>query len=353
MRRAVTLKDLSIATGVSLTSVHRALYNKEGISGKLCQTILRKAEELGYKTNYAASSLKRKALRIAIVLPDGEGSGRFYYSYFWRACRNYHKEVAGLNVQIIEFGFSDKENQISLLEKIYRNHGNDLDGLLVVPVSQGDAIRHSIEKYIEKGVHVVLVDNDIPDCRRLCCISPHDASSGRLGAEFLSAITNRPGKVLISAGNANISSHIHNIIGFTAYIDENTIPLRIHKIYGYEDVSVSYAQARSFLEKNDDVVAFYAVTARETLPLCQAVIDTGNAGKIRGMGSDLFPESARMLKDNVVQALLYKNPYEKAYKGLKILCEALIKKEKPKSSCATVPIAIIMKNNLPFFQEFM
>ncbi|MDR1931755.1 MAG: LacI family DNA-binding transcriptional regulator [Spirochaetales bacterium] len=353
MRKIVTLKDVSAATGVSLTSVHRALYNKEGISGKLSQIILRKAKELGYKTNYAASSLKRKALQIAIVLPDGGGSGRFYYSYFWRACRDYRKEVDGLNVRILEFAFSEEGSLIPLLEDIYRTHGDNLDGLLIVPVSGADDMRIAIDKYIEKGVQVALVDNDIPDCRRLCCISPHDASSGRLGAEFLSAITNKPGKVLISAGSAGSASHIHNIIGFTAYINENNIPLRIHKIYGYEDSAVSYAQARAFLEENDDVAAFYAVTARETLPLCQAVIDSGRAGKIRGMGSDLFPESARMLRDDVVQALLYKNPYEKAYKGLKILCEALIRNEKPKSPCATVPIGIIMKNNLPFFQEFI
>jgi LacI family transcriptional regulator len=353
MQKAVTLKDISEATGVSPTSVHRAVYNKEGISDKLRRMILQKAKELQYKTNYAASSLKRKPLRIAIILPNGEGSGRFYYHYFWKACEDYHKEVAGLNVQILKFAFSDSNGHMRLLEEVYKTYHDDLDGLLLVPVSIGTDIHVAVDKYIEKGVRVVLVDNDIPDCRRLCCISPHDAFSGRLGAELLSIMTHNGGKVVISAGSRNISSHIHNIIGFTAYIKENRIPFQIHKIYGYDDSRVSYARAKAFLEKNDDVVAFYAVTARETLPLCQAVIDTGYAGKIRGIGSDLFPESARMLEDDVVQALLYKNPYEKAYKGLKILCEALIKNEQPKSSSSTVPISVIMKNNLPFFQEFI
>jgi LacI family transcriptional regulator len=352
MRKAVTLKDISAATGVSLASVHRALYQKEGVSGELCESILLKVRELGYKANYAAASLKRKTLNVAIALPGGEGKGRMYYRYMWQACGDYNKEVAGLNIQLHNFPVSDT-NYIKVLEKIYRTCGDNLNGLLLVPLDEGNETAGIIDKFINRGVQVVLVDNDISGCRRLCCISPHDESTGRLGAEILSAFTSRPGKILVSAGSRTIASHVNNVMGFSAYIKENGFPFSIDYIHQYEDANAGYSEAKSFLKSHDDIVAFYVVSARETVPLCQAVIDSGYAGKLRGVGSDIFPESVQMLKNDVVQALIYKNPYEKAYRGLKILCEALIKKEKPESSSVSVPIGIIMKNNLPFFLEFI
>jgi LacI family transcriptional regulator len=353
MQKVVTLKDISIATGVSLASVHRALYNKEGISGKLSQRIISKANELGYKTNYAAASLKRRPLNTAIVLPGEEGSGRFYYHYLWQACRKYHQEVIGLNMRLMEFAFSETENQVALLEKIYRTHRDDLDGILIVPLNRDDAMRIVIDKFIERGIQVVLVDNDIPGCGRLCCISPNDEAAGRLGAELLSLITHGPGKILVSAGSTTMSSHVYNLAGFMDYMTENKLPFQIHKVYGYDDLKKSYEEAKAFLKKNNDVAGFYALTARETISLCQAVIDSGYGGKIRGVGTDVFPESVRLLKDNIVQALLYAQPYEKAYQGLKILCESLIKKEKPARQLVSVPTGVVMKNNVSFFQEFV
>ena len=64
-----TLKDISKALNVSSTTVHRALAGKEGISDSLREKILKTAEEMGYKLNYAASSMKRKAVKIAVLLP--------------------------------------------------------------------------------------------------------------------------------------------------------------------------------------------------------------------------------------------------------------------------------------------
>ena len=57
---SVTLKDVAEKLGVTITTVHKALNGKEGVT----KTTRRNHEKLlrrwGYKVNYMASSLKEK-----------------------------------------------------------------------------------------------------------------------------------------------------------------------------------------------------------------------------------------------------------------------------------------------------
>jgi len=69
--------------------------------------------------------------------------------------------------------------------------------------------------------------------------------------------------------------------------------------------------------------------------------------------SDLFEKSAEMLRRGVLKGIVYKNPYQKGYLGLKVLVESLIRDQPPKGEKITVPISVIMRNNLVFFEEFL
>ena len=77
----VTIKDISAKLGISSTTVHRALAGKEGMTDALRQKILDTAHEMGYETNYAAASIKRRTLRIAVVLPQDDGC---YFANIWK-----------------------------------------------------------------------------------------------------------------------------------------------------------------------------------------------------------------------------------------------------------------------------
>lgn len=352
MQNDVTLKDIATALDVSMTTVHRAIHNKEGIGESVRASVLQKAKELGYTTNYVASSLKRRAIEVAVVLPSESGTGQYYHHYFWEAVRACETEANSLNVHISYYSFQEPtENQIDVLERVFSEHEGALDGLLTMPAQHDEAMRRAIERFTYSGVSVVLIDNDIPNSGRLCCVAPHDTLTGRLGAEVLASMTSHPGKILVAGGYAGSASHVHNLRGFSAYLQEAGAQLEPLVISGYPDMQKTYDLAVNCLKNDPDIVAFYSVTARETIPICQAVIDCGFAGKLRGVGSDLYPESAQLLRDNVVQALIYKNAYDKGEKGFRILFSYLVKKLEPPANSVTVPISVIMKNNLTFFQD--
>lgn len=353
MSHRVTLKDIAADLNISRTTVHRALHGKEGITDQLRETICTRAEEMGYTANYVASSLKRKTMRLAAVLPRREGNGRFYHKYFWDAVQEYLPEASSLNAAI-EFHSFDEETdeQLAVLRALVEDR-DAVDGLLTMPAKGDEAMRQMIERFGYRNIPVVLLDNDLPGTSRLCCVAPHDQLTGRLGAEILTAITPQPGKILIANGSRENASHQHNLAGFSEYVAETGRPFELLVIQEYGDYERCYAEADRLLKANKDIVAFYSVTARNTLPLCRAVADNGLGGALRGVGSDLYPQSAQLLKDDVVQALIYKNAYDKGRLGFRILFDHVVKNIRPDQDHLMVPISVIMKNNLPFFADYI
>ncbi len=350
----VTLKEIAAELNVSRTTVHRALHGKEGISEELRQAILTRAEELGYTTNYIASSLKRKTKRLAVVLPQKEGVGQFYHKYFWDAIETFYPEASSLNVEIVAFPFQeDKDQQVAILDKIFHDGNTEYHGILTMPTKNDEELRQAVKRFSYKNVPVVLVDSDLPDSGRLCCIAPHDRLTGRLGAEILTSITHKPGKILIASGSTAHAAHMNNLEGFREYLKESAPEFELLVMHNYGNFQKCYQESVALLRSHPDIVAFYSVTARDTIPLTQAVIDCGLAGKLRGVGSDLFPQSAKLLRQGALQALIYKNAYDKGRLGFEVLFSYVVKNIAPETEKMTVPISVIMQNNLPFFKDFI
>ena len=353
MTSKVTLKDIASEMNISRSTVHRALNGKEGVNGSLRTRICETAEEMGYKANYVASSLKRKPVRLAVVLPQKEGRGRLYHKYFWDAVEGFFSEAVNLNTFIECHSFDEESNeQYDILNKLLEGE-ETVDGLLTMPAKNTERMFYMISRFHDRNIPVVLIDNDLPGTNRLCCIAPHDELIGRLGAEILTKITKTSGKILVAAGNLDNASHRCNLNGFREFTEHNGEEFEIVEVHEYGNFQKIYDQARKILDEVKGIVAFYAVTARDTLPLCQAVIDSGLASKISGVGSDLYPESAKLLKEDVVQALIYKNAFDKGLEGFRVLFDYVVKNIAPKDDCIIVPISVIMKSNLIFFEQYL
>ncbi|AVM68366.1 LacI family transcriptional regulator [Lachnospiraceae bacterium oral taxon 500] len=357
--KRVTLKDIARASGYSLVSVHRAINRKDGISGEVRQKILKAAKDLGYTTNYVASSLKRRQVNLAVVLPESEGSGKYYFRYIWKGCEAAAEAVFGYNINTIRRTFSSRRNrssqeQIAILEELYEQWGDRLDGILTTPDSNNTQIQCLLSRFSGRGVSVVLIDNDFKDCGRLCCIAPNDAYTGRLAAELVDLVLNgQTGTVLVAAGDERSSSHKMNAAGFEEYFQNTNRGIRIKYVQDADDPEQNRQRLLKSLQTDQTIVAAYSVRAGNTLPLCQAISACPHGQTIFAVGSDLFPESAQMLRRGVLKAIIYKNPYEKGYLGYFTLFEHLIKGQAPKSDAIRVNISIILRNNLRFFEEYI
>jgi len=357
---AVTLKDIAETTGFSLVSVHRAINGKSGVSEKTRSEILSAAQKMGYTPNLLASALKRKQLNIAVVFPQLGGSGSFYFDYMWKGCKAFIDESAGYQFNFLDCpfklegdGMHEEEHQLHVLETLLETKGGEIDGLLTVPMANTQSVSDMIARFAQRGVSVVLIDNDFPESGRLCCISASDENTGRLGAELMCSMLHQSsGTILVAAGNEHSLSHMMNARGFADYIRTHRPELSVVCV---NDPRKPMAESFYHYMEDTSVVAAYSVRARNTIPLCEAALklETENRRKLLVIGSDLFSTSADMLRRGVLKGIIYKNPYQKGYTGLKTLVDCLIKDALPKAPKITVPISVIMRSNLVFFEEFL
>lgn len=357
--RRVTLKDIADCTGYSLTSIHRAMTNKAGVSKTVRDEILTTAHNMGYRTNYVASALKRKQITIAVVLPESQIYGRYYFSYCWKGIRDCAAELSGYNMQLLEFPFAGSDHneashQLERLDQIYRDPELHLDGLLTAPVDNTPAIEQAIRRFTKRGVQVVLIDNDFPQSGRLCCVAPNDRNTGQLSAELMSCfLSGRKGAVLVAAGDPDSPSHHMNLEGFADYLHRSAPQLEVIPVHDQKDSDGSLGMLNRYFLERKDIIAGYSVRARGTHPLCQAAESSGRLQDICLLGSDLFPESAALLRRGVLRGIVYKNPYQKGYLGFKVLFESLIKNVPPSGNALHVTISVILRSNLVFFEQFL
>lgn len=353
----VTLKDIVKETGFSLVSVHRALAGKAGVGAGTRRIIIEAAERMGYQVNLMASALKRQPYTVAIVLPETEQRGSLYFNYMWRGVHDFMSEIGGypLTFNVIPFELpalpeAEEKYQLQALDKLLAREPLP-DGLITMPIVNTPEMEERIRRLTERGVKTVLIENDFPDTARLSCVSPGDEHIGRLAAELIcSMVPQETGSIFVAAGNETSPSHRMNTMGFTDYVRTHRPGLTVVAVHDAERVP----DAKGYYDiiARDDMLAAYSVRARNTIPLCEAALMAESRHKLLVLGSDLFKESAAMLRRGVLKGIVYKNPYEKGHRALQVLSEYLLRDKKPQEE-QLVPISVIMRSNLPYFEQFI
>lgn len=345
-----TLKDIAQRAGVSLSTVHKALYNKTGISEKVKNEIVEIAAQMGYRTNYVASSLKRKPIKIAFVMPLPDlALNRFFYQDVWKGLRQFKPMAQEFNVEFLEFGFSGPMDQLpKKLEEVYRNAGDDIAGLVTI-ATEHPAVSYFIDRFLQKNTAVVFVSSDLAKSERLCCVRGHDTMAGSLAAELLHGFTGGKGSLLIAAGDPLMSSHYLNVQGFQDFLSEYAPQTKLIKLYGDNNSEKLYEEAAELLRQDTSISGLYSCNARGTLPLCRAAKLAEHDYQI--IGSDLFRESSELLKDGTLKAILYKNPQRMAYLACKTIFNYLVKNEFPHRDNIFVSPVAVLKSNLPHYDH--
>ena len=356
MAKRVTIKDIAITAGVSLGTVHLALSDKTGVSDKTREKIRALAKEMDYHPNAVAASLKRRTLRLAACFPDMEGDNQFYYPQLWNGLNACQETLHDYNISMQKFEYPEgwreirrEGGKIPSLERLTELlDAGEVDGLIL----QGNRcpfMQEQLKHYVEQGLALALVDTDIPDSGRLCCVAADYDSIGRTMAELVLGRIPSCGSILMCAGKAEYPSHTLIVEGFEAYRKENG---HNNLVYMEHSNHVSDQAYESILEhvKRPDVAAVCSVTSRSTIMLGRALEETGRVGKVMAVGSDLFEESKDFLRRGTFQNLVQKNPFAQAYMAEQFLTDYLLRDKMPEE-LFVVGSQIVFRSNLNLFEK--
>ena len=148
-----TIKDVAHRAGVSTATVSRVINETRFVSEELRARVYRAMEELNYRPNAIARSLRRRETRnIALIVPD------VAYPFLAEVVKGVEDTSFELGYSAILCASSDSTERETacvrlLLEK-------QVDGVVFISVGEGLGHIHTL---IKRGVPVVVCDQDPPD----------------------------------------------------------------------------------------------------------------------------------------------------------------------------------------------
>lgn len=346
MKSQITMKDLARHFGVSLSTVHKAISGKPGVSEDTRSKIVEYAQSNGYKHNAMAACLKRKAVNIAVCLPAHDKSGKYFYDYIWQGYRKYLKEWEDLNIGVLEVPFA-KGKYSEVLQRLLQNQGEGIDGLLTIP-PEDEAGIECIKQFTDRGITVMFVTGDNSECNRLGAVTGDYYAAGRIMAEQTCNLLQKPGHILLFTGDEYRDSHYLISKGFHEYMRQGKTGHTVENLYGYYETELSEERILQAIQSaRPDALG--CVFARGSAFLASALERNHLAGKIPAIANDVFDENVAALKKGTFVNLVFKDPLRQAYLATKTLCEYLVKGVPPKQAVRKVEIDLIFKSNVNYY----
>ncbi len=341
-RRAVGIKDIARALGISTGTVDRALHDKPDVNSSTRARVLAMAESLGYRPNLAARQLKSsKVVRISVHLPRE-------IALFWDSLREGIREAAAPFEPAAQVDFQTYprlgEGDVALFEEALKS---DVSGLIVSP---GDplALKPYIRKAVQKGIAVACVVTDAPDTDRLTSVSADPFTVGAVAGELLSRFLSSGGPVAFFTGWLGTQDHADKLRGFESSVNAVDRGVQLAAVIeAHDDERVGYKRALNLLDVQPDIKGIYVSTVN-SLPVLRAIEKAGRTGQITVVTTDMFSELIPFIRRGVVTATVYQRPLTQGQLALHALYRFLLEGVRPPSRIHVVP-HIVMRSNLDLF----
>lgn len=341
--KAAGIRDIAEALGTSIGTVDRALHGRSGVSARTKAQVLRMAEQLGYKPNIAARSLKlNRNVRIAAVFPREIAA---FFDPLRRGIQDAADEAVGmqLTVDFIDYprlGSGDVAALESAAAKKY-------DGILFTP-GRPRELAGIFRRLVGQGIPMLCVASDAPDSGRISSVTVDAYISGALAAELLAHKLHAPSWVTTITGDLATFDHAEKLRGFAATLAMLAPHLTLLPVVeSHESAEDAYRQSIALLKAKTRPDAIYISTAN-SLPVLRALEELKLLGGVQVIATDLFPELVPLLESGKVLATLYQRPEAQGKTALETLIAYLTDKNKPVKVHRFAP-HIILRSNLPLF----
>lgn len=298
-----TLKDLAKRLNLSIGTVQRALHNKGGYRPETQQRVLEEAAKIGYTVNAAASALRRTPMSVAVVLPEPIEMDRFFYRNVWQGIEQANHELSVYQISFHRFyARNNSEEFYRIIEEL--SLSGEYQGI-ITQGSSDERYLSAMERFAEKGVLVGLIN----DAQKRSSVN-FDA----LAADILHLTQPQAkGQVLLLGGSQKNQLHLKRSFDFSRQLSKLCPDLSVLEIHLYDNVPKLEQTLRATLPHLTNLTGIVAVTARETMCMCQAVSESGLAGKLTTIGMDAFPELLPYFSSRALTASIYHYPSRMTY----------------------------------------
>lgn len=344
MQKRITSKDIANLLGISRGTVDRALNNRGRISEETKKKVLDKAREIGYKPNKIAQTLVlQRDVRLAAILPT---IPEYFFNKIEDGIRDAEKELKDYGVSVTYFhtkAVNDAMPQISLFEKILEKK---YDGILIIPANPL-LLQPHVDAAVQADIPVVTLNNDVPMSKRLCFVGEDSIRAGRVAGELMGKFTCSRGKVAILSGFSQASSLHERYEGFQKVLAEQYPGIEVIGPYEYfENITEAYETTKRLALDHPDLTGIFLTTTTGLESAANAIIDVGKEDKVKIIGFDINAHIENMMKQNVIHATIYQDPYGQGYYSLRILSKFIMDGKEPDTQFLYTRLGVLLKEKM-------
>lgn len=343
--KAIRIKDIAKAAGVSVGTVDRVLHNRGKVSEKAKKKVdaaLRKNE---YRPNLIARTLgSNKAYKIVAILPKQENDPYWALAHKGIAHSKHEWSYYGVNIITYDFDLDRKSSFEEVSQKALRSKP---DGILMAPIFYNETLPF-FEAIHKKGIPFTLFNTNIIESKALSFIGQDLYQSGRVAAELLSIGQKEPGTFGVLHVDEDLDDSVHLLQkekGFRDYLkefygDRSTI----ESLNRTSSSDFSFKKKLATLLNKADLKGLFVSSSKGTETAAAFLKSHGKNG-IRLVGYDLLEKNIEYLNLGVIDFLIHQKPEQQAFEGVSCLANHLIFKKEVKS-INLFPLEVITRQNL-------
>lgn len=338
--KKVTIYDIAAELNISTTTVNRALNNKPQISNKTRALVLKKAEELGYSSNRAAKSLARHTIQIDFIIYNHVP---VFHNEVIAGARQAFKDLRDFNVhgEIHEVTGTDFSAHEAILQKMDELYEKKTDGVLLLSAFDFTGIYEAIELLQKDGTKVAMVNGDFIGSGRNFAVRQNDKLAGRMAAELLYRFAG-PGPVAAFSGKLDIVGHKESIRGFCEECKRRGVS--VATVYeNYDDPEIAAYNTMRLFREYPGIKGLY-VNSANSEQVCRKLVELGHARKVKLVTSDLFDVIRSYMKQDVVQATIFQDPFRQGYMATEWMYKSIAESVVPEDVIFIEPTVILQSN---------
>lgn len=297
-----SVKDIASKLHISLSTVHKALTGKSGISEVRRRQVLEMAEEMGYVVNTVAQSLSRRSMNIGVILPSK------WQEYFQQLKMGIDSQLDAMQeyrVNGVYYTFSGLEQEQEAIDQWIQHEKIDA----VLYCASNYAMNEIAKRALGSTVCPVFwVGGSQNADIGISSVTIDAVLIGKLAADFLCCTATSPVKAVVFTGSMRTDIHRTKADAFYQRVLENGG--QVLGIYETEDdPEQAYHMVCDLFAKHTDVNAVYVSTSTSE-PICRYLEENELADCVSLLGTDIFPVLKEYINKGVMKATINQNQEE-------------------------------------------
>ena len=287
-------------------------------------------------TSFAGGGQESDQLDVTFVNPF---VGHPYWNKVDEGCKDAAKEY-GINLKITGPTTVDANEQINYIETAL---AESVDGLVTMALNPA-SFTPVINKVMDYGIPVVLLDGDAPSSKRLAFYGSNNYNGGIECAKVIEEMTGGNAKIGIIAP-IDIKHIMDRVDGMKDYFKDKPGMEIVAIEDDRADVTATIEKTTAMLQAHPEINVVFGNGSHCGPGIAKATEEMGLVGEVKLIAVDVTPQTADYIKKGVINVSLAQRPYQMGYSAVEALYNIIVNGEEITGEFDT-GVAIVTKENV-------